>query len=166
MYLCTEIEEILKKETTGKNKTVDVFVFLNKWFYGDGRSLGCGGPDFFRFCEQHVSLFFFISSNMKDIELSVAFDYLMLSEGIIHEGKTLTMSLIGLEDSPDNEFGYIAWSDDIQDEPVDFIIAFKEGDNETVRIDGSYMTLVNTDGEEEEIQLLAHWDIERHLTGD
>jgi hypothetical protein len=102
---------------------------------------------------------------MKDIELSVAFDYLMLSEGIIHEGKTLTMSLIGLEDNPDNEFGYIAWSDDIQDEPVDFIIAFKEGDNETVRIDGSYMTLVNTDGEEEEIQLLAHWDIERHLTG-
>lgn len=102
---------------------------------------------------------------MKDIDLIDAFNYLTLCEGIILEGRVLDISLIGLEDDPNNEFAYILWSEEIHGELIDFQIAFREGDNCDVKIDGSFMTLVNTEGHEEEFQLLTSWDIERHLLG-
>lgn len=102
---------------------------------------------------------------MKDISLIDAFNYLRLCEGVILEGRVLDISLIGIEEDPNNEFAYISWVEEIRGEYVDFEIVFKEGDNQEVMIDGSFMTLVNTEGVLEEIQLLIPWNIESHLLG-
>jgi hypothetical protein len=97
----------------------------------------------------------------KDITLQEAFDYLRLAEGVILEGRVLDISLIGLEDDPHHEFAYLFWSEDIQGEMIDFEVIFKEGDNTQAKIDGPYMTLVNSEGEEEELLVLKAWDMER-----
>lgn len=97
---------------------------------------------------------------MKEISLSQAFDCLRLCEGIFLEGRLLEISLIGLEDDDNNEFAYLYWSEEIHGDIIDFDIVFKEGDNQKVLIDGPHMTLVNSEGEEEELILLRSWDIE------
>ena len=97
---------------------------------------------------------------MKELDLIDAFNYLRLCEGVILEGRLLEISLIGIENESDNEFAYLFWSEDVRGEVVDFEVVFKEGDNEFVVIDGPYMTLINSDGEEEELLLLRSWDTE------
>jgi hypothetical protein len=97
---------------------------------------------------------------MKELDLIDAFNYLRLCEGVILEGRLLEISLIGIENESDNEFAYLFWSEDVRGEFVDFEVVFKEGDNEFVVIDGPYMTLINSDGEEEELLLLRSWDTE------
>lgn len=71
--------------------------------------------------------------------------------------------MIGIENNPDNEFAYLFWSEDIRGEMVDFEVVFREGDNEQVRIDGPYMTLVNADGQEEELMLMKSWNFEDEI---
>jgi hypothetical protein len=97
---------------------------------------------------------------MKELDLIDAFNYLRLCEGVILEGRLIEISLIGIENESDNEFAYLFWSEDVRGEFVDFEVVFKEGDNEFVVIDGPYMTLINSDGEEEELLLLRSWDTE------
>jgi hypothetical protein len=98
---------------------------------------------------------------MKEIDLIDAFNYMRLSDGVILEGRLVELSLIGIEHDSKNEFAYITWSEHVRGEWVDFDIAFKEGDNEFVVVDGPYMTLINSDtGEEEELMLLRSWDVE------
>ena len=98
---------------------------------------------------------------MKEIDLIDAFNYMRLSDGAILEGRLVELSLIGIEHDSKNEFAYLQWSENVRGEWVDFDIAFKEGDNEFVVVDGPYMTLINSDtGEEEELMLLRSWDVE------
>lgn len=98
---------------------------------------------------------------MKEIDLIDAFNYLRLSDGAILEGRLVELALVGIEHDSKNEFAYIAWSENIRGEWIDFDIAFREGDNEVVLVDGPYMTLINSDtGEEEELFLLRSWDVE------
>ena len=98
---------------------------------------------------------------MKEIDLIDAFNYLRLSDGAILEGRLVELALVGIEHDAENEFAYIAWSENIRGEWIDFDIAFKEGDNEVVLVDGPYMTLINSDtGEEEELLLLRSWNVE------
>ena len=97
---------------------------------------------------------------MKQINLSEAFDYLRLCEGIILEGRILDISLIGLEEDANNEFAYLYWSEEIHGDIIDFEIVFKEDDNQKVLLDGPHMTLINSEGEEEELTLLRSWDVE------
>jgi hypothetical protein len=97
---------------------------------------------------------------MKQITLSEAFDYLRLCDGIILEGRLLEIFLIGLENDNNNEFAYFYWSEEIHNDIIHFEIVFKEGDNQSVLVDNHHMTLVNTEGEEEELILLRSWDVE------
>lgn len=98
---------------------------------------------------------------MKQIDLVTAFNYLRLSEGVILEGRIMEISLVGIEHEGDHEFAYLFWSEEVQGEIVDFEVAFKEGDNEFVMIDGPYLTLINVEGEQEELLLLRSWDVEK-----
>ena len=99
---------------------------------------------------------------MKEIDLIDAFNFMRLSEGAILEGRLVELSLVGIEHDKKNEFCYVSWSENIRGEWIDFDIAFAEGDNETVLVDGPYITLINSDtGEEEELMLLRSWDIEQ-----
>ena len=99
---------------------------------------------------------------MKEIDLIDAFNYMRLADGALLEGRLVELSLVGIEHDNKNEFCYIAWSENIRGEWIDFDIAFKEGDNQTVLIDGPYITLINSDtGEEEELLLLRSWNIEQ-----
>ena len=99
---------------------------------------------------------------MKEIDLVDAFNYMRLSDGALLEGRLVELSLVGIEHDDKNEFAYISWSENIRGEWVDFDIAFKEGDNKVVLVDGPYITLIDSDsGEEEELMLLRSWDVER-----
>ena len=99
---------------------------------------------------------------MKELDLVDAFNYLRLSDGVVLEGRIMEISLIGIENEKDNVFAYLFWSEEVHGEFVDFDVSFVEGDNEFVLIDGPYMTLINSEGEEEELLLLRQWNAEEN----
>ena len=97
---------------------------------------------------------------MKELQIEDAFNLLRVCDGILLEGRLVEPILVGLEGEDDNEFFYLSWSEEIRGEWVDFHIAFREGDNQIVLCEGSTMTLINTDGEEEPMTLLREWNVE------
>lgn len=100
---------------------------------------------------------------MKYIDLYDAFELIRLCDGLILEDKILEPSLIGIENDPENEFLYLHWSEDIRGEIIDFTSGFQEKDNQEILVDGPYITLINTDGQEEELMLLKAWDVEDNV---
>jgi hypothetical protein len=97
---------------------------------------------------------------MKDIDIYEAFNLLRLCDGVLLEGRLIEPCLIGIEEDPEHEFFYLSWSENVRGEIADIDVAFKEEDNQTVVIDGPFLTLINSDGEEEELTLLRSWDVE------
>jgi hypothetical protein len=92
----------------------------------------------------------------KSINLTQAYDVLSQATAIVLEGRVLAPVLHSLEYDSAHEFFSIHW----EEEELEFDIYFQEGDNNEVLIDGHTMTLISTEGEEEEIELLKEFNIE------
>ena len=97
---------------------------------------------------------------MKEISLHQAYDLLQLSTAVVLEGRLIEPTLMGVQDDDANEFMYISWEEEWDDEVLTVDISFYEGDNQIALIDGSNLTLINSEGEEEEFTLLREFDAE------
>ncbi len=75
---------------------------------------------------------------------------------MLEDGQMIRATLAELQGSPENEFAYFEWS---YAEGPSFCAKFAEGENQTVAVSGSLMTLVNTEGEELGVYLLAPMDV-------
>ena len=99
-------------------------------------------------------------SRMKEINLHSAYDLLQLSTAVVLEGRLIEPTLMGVQDDDANEFMYISWEEELDDEVLTVELSFYEGDNQIALIDGSNLTLINSEGEEEEFTLLREFDAE------
>ena len=97
---------------------------------------------------------------MKEIDLHQAYDLLQRSDAIILEGRLIIPTLIGVQDDDVNEFMYISWEEEWDEEMLNVEVSFSEGDNQVAIIDGSILTLVNSEGEADDITLLKKFDAE------
>jgi hypothetical protein len=73
------------------------------------------------------------------------------------EDRFIEPSIFDIEDDYSNEWLSLQWEEEYRGETVDVVVAFTEGDNQKVLLEGSEMTLVNTDGEEETVVLVREW---------
>ena len=96
---------------------------------------------------------------MKQITLQTAFEFLAESPVILLEDRALIPELFDLNREPSNPFLRLSW----HDKGLDFEVLFEEGDNEFVEVDGQFLTLVNNENIEEQIELLAEFDAESYL---
>jgi len=96
---------------------------------------------------------------MKTLNLTNLYDLLEQSPAISLEGRVIVPGLTGLEYDSSNEFLHLYWEED----GLEFDIFFNEGDNQEAKIEGSTITLINTDGEEESFDLLTFWNAETTL---
>ena len=97
---------------------------------------------------------------MKEINLHQAYDLLQQCVAISLEGRIIEPTLMGVQDDDSNEFMYVSWEEEFDDENLTVEISFYEGDNQIALIEGSNLTLINSDGEEEEFILLREFDAE------
>ena len=97
---------------------------------------------------------------MREITLQEAFNCLQACEGVILEDRLIAPVLLGLDGDPDNEFLHLSWTEEIRGEYLDFCTVFKEGDNQIVLSNGSVLTFINSEEQEEEITLLRPWNWE------
>jgi hypothetical protein len=93
---------------------------------------------------------------IKDIPLHDAIYLLRTCSGVLLEGRYLEPHLYETDDGS-VEFMSLQWSEEFENEELDFIISFNEGDNIKVPFEGCELTLVNSDGEEETLTLLREW---------
>lgn len=94
---------------------------------------------------------------MKDILLHDAYHLIRQCTGVLLEGRFVEPHLFDIEDDYSNEWMTLEWVEEYDGEELDVVVAFKEGDNQKVVLDGSSLILVNSDGEEEELVLLREW---------
>jgi hypothetical protein len=97
---------------------------------------------------------------MKEIPLHQAYDLLQQSIAVVLEGRIVEPTLMGVQDDDSNEFMYLSWEEEFDNEDLIVELSFYEGDNQVALIDGSVLTLVNTDGDEEELVLVKEFDAE------
>ena len=97
---------------------------------------------------------------MKEISLYQAYDLLQLSTAIVLEGRLIEPTLMGVQDDDSNEFMYVSWEEEFDDEDLIVELSFFEGDNQIALIDGTKLTLIADQGEEEEFLLLREFDAE------
>lgn len=94
---------------------------------------------------------------MKTITLKEAFQILEDASAVIIDDSTLVYpSLSELEDDDSNEFMYLSWDD----EGLEYNVKFDEGDNQEVKISGSSIFLIDTEGEENQITILTTKELE------
>ena len=97
---------------------------------------------------------------MKEITLYEAYTILQQCPAVLVEGRLIEPTLLGYEDSSDNEFMCLSWEEEYEDEDYLVEVVFLEGDNERVELDGCTMCLIGTDGEQEELTLLKEHYVE------
>jgi hypothetical protein len=97
---------------------------------------------------------------MKEINLHQAYDLLQQSTAVVLEGRIVEPTLMGIQDDDSNEFMYLSWEEEFDNEDLIVELSFYEGDNQIALIDGSILTLINTDGDEEEFVLVKEFDAE------
>ena len=97
---------------------------------------------------------------MKEISLHQAYDLLQQSTAVVLEGRIVEPTLMGVQDDDSNEFMYLSWEEEFDNEDLIVELSFYEGDNQIALIDGSILTLINTDGDEEEFVLVKEFDAE------
>lgn len=100
---------------------------------------------------------------MKEITLYDAYNILQQCSAVVIDGKLVEPSLLGYEESSENEFMCLTWGEDYENEDFIIEVAFTEGDNETVCVDGCKMYLTSTEGEEEELLLLKEFYAEKDV---
>jgi len=93
---------------------------------------------------------------IKDIPLHDAIYLLRTCSGVLLEGRYLEPHLYETDDGS-VEFMSLQWSEEFENEELDVVISFNEGDNIKVPFEGCELTLVNSDGEEETLTLLREW---------
>lgn len=91
----------------------------------------------------------------KDIKLKEAYSILRQACAVDLEGQLIYPTLYELEDDYKNVFLSLYWQEEYDGELLDILVEFEEGDNQTCILDGCHLILVNTDGQEEEIQILV-----------
>jgi hypothetical protein len=97
---------------------------------------------------------------VKEINLYQAYDLLQQSTAVVLEGRIVEPTLMGVQDDDSNEFMYVSWEEEFDNEDLIVELSFYEGDNQIALIDGSILTLINTDGDEEEFVLVKEFDAE------
>ena len=73
------------------------------------------------------------------------------------EDRFIEPAIFDIEGDYSNEWLTLQWEEEYRGEVLDVVVAFTEGDNQKVLLEGSEMTLVSTDGEEETITLIREW---------
>jgi hypothetical protein len=73
------------------------------------------------------------------------------------EDRFIEPSIFDIEGDYSNEWLSLQWEEEYRGEILDVVVAFTEGDNQKVLLEGSEMTLVNSDGEEETVVLVREW---------
>ena len=94
---------------------------------------------------------------MKTLQLYDAYYFLKQCTGVLLEGRFIEPLLHEIEDEYESEFLVLEWEDFQDGQEVVVSVGFKEGDNQSIGLEGSTLTLVNLDGEEEELTLLQEW---------
>jgi hypothetical protein len=94
---------------------------------------------------------------IKDILLHDAIHLLRQCSGVLLEGRYIEPHLHETEDENSNEFLSLQWQEEFEGEVLDVVVSFNEGDNIKVPLEGSELTLVSTEGEEETLTLLREW---------
>ena len=99
---------------------------------------------------------------MKTLQLYDAYYFLSRCAGLLLEGRYIEPILSEIEDDYEHEFLLLQWEEVVENEEgiaavLVVEVAFKEGDNQTIGLEGSTLTLTNSEGEDEEITLLAEW---------
>lgn len=93
-----------------------------------------------------------------DLYLEDAFYYLSQCDGVLLEGRFIWPVLYEIEDDYDNTWLVLEWEEfSDEGEEATVTVSFNEKDNQTVWFEDGTMVLTNSDGEEEEIQLLKIW---------
>jgi hypothetical protein len=93
----------------------------------------------------------------SEIPLHDAVHILRQCAGVLLEGRFIEPHLFDIEDDYSDEWLSLQWTEEYDGEELDVIVAFTEGDNQKVILDGSSLILVSSDGEEEELTLLREW---------
>ena len=93
----------------------------------------------------------------REISIQDAYHILRQCIGVMLEDRFIEPSIFDIEDDYSNEWLSLQWEEEYRGEILDVVVAFTEGDNKKVLLEGSEMTLVNTDGEEETIVLVREW---------
>ena len=94
---------------------------------------------------------------MSTISLEDARYFLSQCTGVLIEGKYVEPTIFDIEQDYSNEWLVLQW-DEIEEGQESIVsVGFIEGDNQTVLLEGSRMTLIAEDGEEEELILLKEW---------
>ncbi len=94
---------------------------------------------------------------VKEIPLRKAFEILQQCTAVILEGRFVEPHLYEIEDEYGNEFMSLQWEEEYNSELLTVIVSFLEGDNLKVLLKGCELTLVNSEGEEECLELLKEW---------
>jgi len=92
---------------------------------------------------------------MQDISISEAYAILKVATAVELEGQLIHPTLYELEGDYRNVFLTLHWQEEYDGEWLDFSVDFEEGDNEKCILDGSTLILVNTDGQEETMEILV-----------
>jgi len=93
----------------------------------------------------------------KEISIQDAYHILRQCVGVMLEDRFIEPSIFDIEDDYSNEWLSLQWEEEYRGEILDVVVAFTEGDNQKVLLEGSEMTLASTDGEEETIVLVREW---------
>jgi hypothetical protein len=94
---------------------------------------------------------------MKSLQLYDAYYFLKQCTGVLLEGRFVQPLLSEIEDNYESEFLVLEWDDFQEGQELIVSVGFKEGDNQTIGLEGSKLLLINSDGEEEELTLLQEW---------
>jgi hypothetical protein len=94
---------------------------------------------------------------MKSLQLYDAYFFLKQCTGVLLEERFIIPLLSEIEDNYESEFLLLEWEDFQDGQEVIVSVGFKEGDNQTIGLNGSTLILTNSDGEEEELTLLQEW---------
>jgi hypothetical protein len=96
---------------------------------------------------------------MKEIDLQTAYAFLEQSPALVCEGRLLEPTLMGLSSTndEDHEFMFFSWQEEFEGKMVEVEVAFAEGDNVQVELNGSKLMLTSTTGLVEELTLLKEF---------
>lgn len=94
---------------------------------------------------------------MKTVHLYDAVFFLRQCSGVLLEGRFVSPTVYEIQDEASNEFLVLEWEEIHDEELVVISVGFREGDNQSVELDGSILVLINSEGEEEELVLLKEW---------
>ena len=94
---------------------------------------------------------------MNTISIEDARYFLSQCKGILLEGRYIEPIVFDIENDYENEWLVLQWEDTEGEQEAIVSISFLEGENQTVLLEGSKMTLTAEDGVEEELTLLKEW---------